>query len=312
MAKTIARLVSISILLLAFSAIGNAQGTVNPGPRTAPPLKIGSGDLIEVTMFGDPDLSGHFRVDENGDIAVPLLGRVHVAGLTAEGAAKLIERRYVEAQILQPAESQATVFISEYATQGIVVNGEVKTPGVYPALGVRTLNDVITAAGGVTTTASSKVIITHRNAPKSPMTVEYNPEALHPILPDVQVFPGDTVMVPRAGIVYVLGNVNKPGQYVLEGRQSLTVEEIMALAGGTGHAAATKRVQLVRTLEGGRKEAITIPLNLIYKGKAPDVALKDGDILFVPTGTGKLAAEQALASAVSIGTQIAVFKVGVY
>ena len=78
----------------------------------------------------------------------------------------------------------------------------------------------------------------------------------------------------------------------------------MALAGGSGHAAALKRAQLVRTLDDGRKEAITIPVNLIYKGKAPDVALIDGDILYVPTSTGKLVTEQAITSALGIGTSL--------
>ena len=259
-------------------------------------------------MFDNQDLSGRFRVDEKGDITVPLIGRVHVEGVTADGAATLIEQRYVEAQILQPADSHATVFISEYATQGITVNGEVKTPGVYPALGIRKLNDVISAAGGVTPTAASKVVITHKGDPGNPITVDYNPEALNPVIPDVQIFPGDTLMVPRAGIVYVLGDVTRAGGYVLDGRNTLTVEEVMALAGGGGHAPALKRVQLVRTLADGRKEAITIPVNLIYKGQAPDVALKDGDILFVPTSNGKLAAEQAITSALSIGTSLALYR----
>ena len=259
-------------------------------------------------MFDNQDLSGRFRVDENGDITVPLIGSVHVEGLTAEGAATLIEQRYVEAQILQPADSHATVFISEYATQGITVGGEVKSPGVFPALGIRKLNDVISAAGGVTPAAASKVVITHKGDPANPITVDYNPEALSPVIPDVQIFPGDTLMVPRAGIVYVLGAVARAGGYVLDGRNTLTVEEVMALAGGGGHAPALKRVQLVRTLADGRKEAITIPVNLIYKGQAPDVALKDGDILYVPTSNAKLAAEQALSSALSIGTSLVLYR----
>jgi polysaccharide export outer membrane protein len=86
------------------------------------------------------------------------------------------------------------------------------------------------------------------------------------------------------------------------------VEEVMALAGGSGHAAALKRVQLVRTLQDGRKEAITVPVDLIFKGQAPDVALKDGDILYVPTSTGKLIAEQAITAAFSIGTSIAIYR----
>ena len=308
MAKTFARATASRILLLALAITASGQQSGNFVPNAAPPLKIGSGDLIEVSMFDNQDLSGRFRVDEMGDITVPLIGRVHVQGLTADAAAALIEQRYVEAQILQPADSHATVFISEYATQGITVNGEVKNPGVYPALGVRKLNDVISAAGGITLTAASKVVITHRGDPGNPITVDYNPEALKPVIPDVQIFPGDTLMVPRAGIVYVLGAVARAGGYVLDGRNTLTVEEVMALAGGGGHAPALKRVQLVRTLADGRKEAITIPVNLIYKGQAPDVALKDGDILFVPTSTGKLVTEQAISSALGVGTQLVLYR----
>jgi polysaccharide export outer membrane protein len=308
MAKTFARATAIWIFLFALATIACARQSVNPVPNAAPPLKIGSGDLIDVVMFDNQDLSGRFRVDEKGDITVPLIGRLHVQGLTADEAAELIEQRYVEAQILEPADSHATVFISEYATQGITVNGEVKSPGVYPALGVRKLNDVISAAGGLTLTAASKVVITHRDDPGNPMTVDYNPEALKPVIPDMQIFPGDSLIVPRAGIVYVLGDVNRAGGYVLDGRNTLTVEEAMALAGGGAHAAALKRVQLVRVLADGRKEAITIPVNLIYKGRAPDVALRDGDILYVPTNTGKLAAEQAITSAIGLGTQVLVYR----
>ncbi len=307
MARTIAWAVCWTILF-AHGMAATAQKAPNPMPDTAPPLKIGSGDLIEVNMFENPDLSGRFRVDANGDITVPLIGHVHVQGLTAEEAARLIEKRYVEAQILQPAESQATVFISEYATQGITVSGEVKLSGVYPALGVRMLNDVITAAGGITVAADTKVVITHRDNPGNPVTVNYDPEALPPVIPDVQVYPGDTVFVPRAGIVYVMGDVNRPGGYVLDNQRVLTVETAMALAGGSGHAAALKHVQLVRTLEDGRREAITIPLNLIYKGKAPDVALKNGDILYLPTSKAALAGEQALSSALGIGASIILYR----
>jgi len=309
MAKKLACVAAIWSLLIAQTFAGNAQQEGSSKVDEAPPLKIGSGDLVEVQMFENPDLSGRFRVDERGNITVPLIGDVHVEGATAGEAAAMIEKRFVEAQILQPEESHATVFISEYATQGITVNGEVKSPGVYPALGVRTLNDVITAAGGVSITAASKVIITHQRDPENQITVEYIPEALKPVIPNIQIFPGDTVMVPRAGMVYVMGDVNKPGAYVLDGRQVLTVEEAMALAGGSGHAAAIKRSQLVRTLEDGRKEAITIPVNLIYKGQSPDVALKDGDILYVPTSTTKLVAETAFTAALSIGTSLAIYRV---
>lgn len=300
------------IVLFGQAFFGFAQQKVAPAPIAAPELTIGPGDLLDLSMFEDPELSGHFRVDAKGEIVVPLIGHVHVGGLTADQAGAKIEKRYVIAGILTPDNSHATVFIAEYATQGIVVNGEVKNPGVYPALGIRMLNDVIAAAGGITQTAASNVIITHRNDPENPVTVSYNPEALHPKIPEVQVLPGDSIVVPRAGIVYVLGDVVHAGGFVLNGRNTLTVEEAMALAGGSSHAAALGRVQLVRTLNNGRKEAVTIHFNKILKGDAPDVAMKDGDVLYVPTSNAILVTQQAIAAAVSIGSEVLIFRYAYY
>jgi len=308
MAKTLMITVIFSAFLLTQPTAGIAQTPAIPAVPKAPTLRIGPGDLLEVAMFDNPELSGRFRVNENGEITFPLLGPVHVEGDTAEEAATFIEKRYVEADILKPTNSHATVYISEYATQGITINGEVKTPGLYPALGIRMINDVITSAGGVLPTASSKLIITHVSAPDSPVTIEYNPEALSPVVPRVQIFPGDTIMVPRAGIVYILGNVQRPGGFTLDGRHSLTIEESMALAGGGGHGAAMNRVHLMRNVENNRKEDILISINQIYKGKAPDMALKDGDILYIPTSNVKLATQQAITSALGIGTQITIYK----
>ena len=259
-------------------------------------------------MFENPDLSGRYRVDQNGDVTVTLVGHVHVAGLTADEAAAAIEKRYVEDQILLPAGAHATVLIAEYATQGINVSGEVKAPGVYPALGVRKLHDLIVAAGGVSQTASSQVVITRKDDPQHPITVDYNPEALKPVIPDIQIFPGDSILVPRAGIVYILGNVQRMGEFVLDGRQQLTVEEALALAGGGNRSPDLKRVQLVRTLDDGRKEAITIPVNLILKGRAPDVALKDGDILYVPTNNVRLVTMQAINDMISLGSGYVLYR----
>jgi polysaccharide export outer membrane protein len=312
MAKTLACVLMLGMLSLAECFAASAQqpagATASSPQAVAPPLLIGPGDLISLAIFDSPDLSGRFRVDEKGDIYAPLLGRVHVQGLTAEQAAELIEKQYVDTDILKPDSSHGTVFIEEYANQGITVSGEVKSPGVYPALGIRMLNDVLTAAGGIQPTAAAKVIITRRGDSDHPLTLDYNPEALNPVIPQVQILPGDSILIPRAGIVYVVGNVTRPGGFVLDGRNTLTVEEAMGLAGGGGRAAALPHVQLVRAMPDGRKEMITISVNKIYKGQSPDVALKDGDILYVPTSTGKLVTQQAITAAVSIGTSLVIYK----
>jgi polysaccharide export outer membrane protein len=308
MMKTLAPTVLVGFLFLGVSVVGGAQQPTGPTPASAPPLTIGPGDLVDELVFGEQELSGHFRVDEKGNVELPLIGPVHIQGLTAEQAGKLIEKLYVDAQILRPENSQAAVFIEEYANQGITVAGQVKSPGVYPALGVRMLNDVVSAAGGTTPLAASKVVITRKSEPQNPISVEYNPEALSPVIPAIQIFPGDSIMVPRAGIVYVVGNVIRSGGYVLEGRSTLTAEAAMGLAGGTGHAADSRHVRLVRALPDGSKEMIVIPMDRVFKGKAPDVALKDGDILYVPTSTARLATEQAITSAIGIGTQLTIYK----
>lgn len=311
MLKSLAFALLLGVVVVAAPLAATAQqpGNSMPAPPpSAPPLTIGPGDLVELAMFDAPELSGRFRVDEKGNIQVPLIGSVHVQGLTADQAAKLIQQQFVTAEILKPGSSQATVFIQEYANQGITITGEVKAPGVYPALGVRMLNDVITAAGGVLVTASSDVLITHRDDPEHPVTVEYNPTALKPVIPAVQILPGDSILIPRAGIVYVVGNVLKPGGYVLDGRNTLTIEEVLGLAGGSGKAAKISRAELVRRLPDGRKEMVDIAMNKILAGRSPDVALKDQDILYVPTDTGKLVFEQAIQSALQIGTEFAVYK----
>lgn len=298
----------LSMLFVSPAIAVIAQKAGNGASFRVPSLKIAAGDLLQINMFENPELSGSFRVDSNGTIALPLIGQVRVAGETAEQVGTQIAKLYVQAGILKPGTAYATVSVLEYATQGITVNGEVKSPGIYPALGVRMLNDVIAAAGGETAAAAAKVVITHREDPEHPLTVDYNPTALNPAIPLVQIFPGDSIMVPRAGIVYVVGDVNRAGGFVLNGRQVLTLEEAMALAGGHAKAAALKNVQLLRSLKDGRKEAITVSLKDIYKGKAPDVPLKDGDVVYVPTSTGKLAAEQAVQSALGIGTGLAIYR----
>ncbi len=308
MSRIVARSAVLAMLISGCAGLVYSQRLGGGAAQPAPALKIGSGDLVGVTIFDSSDLSGQFRVDANGDIAVPLLGHVHVAGDTADEAAAEIEKLYVKADILKPDAAYATVFISEYATQGITVNGAVKTPGVYPALGVRMLNNVIAEAGGESDSAASKVVIAHRDDPEHPVTVVYNPWALKPTIPQVQILPGDTITVPSAGIVYVLGDVAKPGGYVLNGRSTLSVEQAMALCSGGGPAASMDRSQLVRTLKDGRKVAITVPVNRILNGKAPDMALKDGDILYVPKSNLKFVAQQAISYSVSMGSQVVIYR----
>lgn len=308
MAKIFKSAAAMGLILLAHAVTGTTQERGTQAPMTMPPLLIGAGDLLEVTIYDNPDLSNRFRVNENGDIVLPLAGPVHLEGETATEAGVTIEQAYVKAEILKAASAHATVFIAEYATQGILVNGEVRNPGLYPAMGVRTLNDVMTAAGGIMPTASTRLVITRKSDPDHPLTVEYDPDVAPPIVPRIQIFPGDVITVPIAGSVFVLGGVARAGIFVLEGHHTLTVEKAMALAGGTTHGANASHAHLVRTVTGGKKEDFVFNVNEILKGKSPDIALKDGDIVYVPVSNTKIALERGIESIIGVGTTVLTYR----
>ncbi|WP_420238871.1 polysaccharide biosynthesis/export family protein [Telmatobacter bradus] len=265
-------------------------------------LQVGPGDMLDVSVWDCPDLSGRFRVNATGEISTPLLGKISVAGLSVEDVQRLIERSFIQADILKPASAHVTVFIAEYATQGITVVGEVRAPGVYPSLGVRMLLDVITAAGGETENAGGQVVIKRKADPEHPVSVAYNPTAPMPIISKVQLFPGDTVFIPSGGVVYALGNVTRQGVFPMHKNEPLTAERLLAMAGGSGTSPKMSRAQIVRTYSDGHKELILLNMHEIIKGAATDVALQNEDILYIPTNRGKLISLRAIEAMLGLGT----------
>lgn len=259
-------------------------GTVS-GPM-AHALQISSGDLLELNVFDTPELSGKLRVDERGNIALPLAGALPVAGLTAEQAARKIEARLREAAILK--EPHASVTVVESATQGITIMGEVRNPGVYLLLGARDLLDLISEAGGLNPQAGKDVIITHRTDFDHPITVRLGSKPGSPSGVNVDIRPGDTIVVSHEGIVYVVGDVGKPGGFLIENNDRLTVLQAISLAQGTNKTAALNRAKVIRKTDTGRQE-LPVSLKKILANNAPDETLFDGDILFVPSSAGKSA-----------------------
>ena len=247
-------------------------------------LQISAGDLLDLNVFDTPELSSKVRVDEHGDVTLPLAGVLAVSGLTAEQAGKAVEVRLRDSDILKDPHVSVTVL--EYATQGVTVLGEVKNPGVYPLLGAHTILDLISAAGGVTSNAGKAVTLTHRGDPDHPAIVnlENKPGSTGAFTADIR--PGDTIVVSQAGIVYVIGDVGKPGGFLIGNNDRLTVLEAIALAQGTNRTASLDHAKLIRKTTAGHEE-VSIPLKKILADKAPDQLLADGDILFVPGSTAK-------------------------
>lgn len=251
---------------------------------TPHPLQISAGDLLEVAVFDTPELSAKLRVDEDGNIALPVAGDFAVSGFTAPEASRAIEGKLLSSDILK--NPHVSITILEYATQGVTVLGEVKNPGVYPLLGVHNLLDLISAAGGMTSNAGKAVTVTHRGEPNRPVTVKMDSKTASSAAFNIDVRPGDTIMVSRMGVVYVLGEVGKPGGFMLENSNRLTVLQAVALAQGTTRVASLNAARLLRNTDDGREE-LTIPLQKILANKAPDQAMDDGDILFVPSSAAK-------------------------
>jgi polysaccharide export outer membrane protein len=304
MYKTLLFSILLAMTLNLLPASLNAQG--KKVDESASPvvseLQVGPGDMLDISVWDSPDLSGRFRVNSKGEISTPLLGKMLVAGLSVEDVQHLIERSFIQADILKPESSHVTVFIAEYATQGITVAGEVHLPGVYPSMGVRMLLDVITAAGGETETAGGQVVIKRRSDPDHPVSVAFNPTAPMPIVSKVQLFPGDTVFVPSGGVVYALGNVTRQGVFPLQKNAPLTAERLLAMAGGSGNSPMMSRAQIVRTYGDGHKELILINMHEVIKGKATDMALQNEDILYIPTNRGKLVSLRAIEAMLGLGT----------
>ena len=247
-------------------------------------LQISSGDLIEVNVFDAPELSGKLRVDDHGMIALPLAGNLSVSGMTAVQTGQAVEAKLLSADILK--EPHVTVTILEYATQGVAVLGEVKNPGVYPLLGTNSLLDLISAAGGVTANAGKTVTVTHRGQPDRPIVVKMETKAVNTAPFNIDISPGDTIMVSSAGIVYVVGDVGRPGGFLIENNDRLTVLGAVALAQGTNRTAALNSAKVIRKTDDGREE-LSVPLQKIIANKSPDRPLSDGDILVVPTSGAK-------------------------
>ncbi len=248
-------------------------------PVTNESLLIGSGDMLHVTVFDTPELEQHARVTDDGNVPLMFLGNVHVAGLTPEAASRTIEAGLKAGQYLKLP--QVTVTIEQYGTQGVLVIGEVKNPGNYQIDTSRPVLDVLSLAGGLGELANRHIMIERRGTgERVAYFVSNNPEEAfdHSVL----VHPGDKVMVPKAPVAYMLGDVNKPGGYAFTNNNSeLTALQMVALAGGTPPTARPAVAKLIRRNGDGYTQT-QIQLSDMQKGKIADIQLQPDDVIYIP------------------------------
>jgi len=268
-------------------------------------VKLGIGDLVEVSVFGVPDLATKTRISGTGDIYLPLIDYVHVADLTTDEAQELIQKRLEDGGFVRGPH--VSIFVDESSSQGVTMIGEVSHPGPYPVIGDRRLFDLISAAGGLTDKAGRVVTIEHRDDPDNKVTLQLSSNLAEDTKNNVEVQPGDTIIVSRAGIVYVVGDVQRPSGFMIEDT-SLSVLKALALAGGSNRTAALNKTKILRQTPNGIQE-IPVQLKKVLYAKAPDVGLVKGDVLFIPGSPSKAAVYQTAQAALSMSTALAVVAV---
>ena len=318
-------------LLLTLSLGGRAAEADGPQqPKTAGPTVqvlrdryvLGPGDQITIWALGAEEIGDKpLRVDTRGKIDVALIGSVQAGGLTLdELKASLTDR--LRTQIREP---RVSVNIVDYHSQPVSVLGAVNNPGLQQLQGTKTLAEVIAMAGGVRPDASYSIHITRQVewGPIPLTTAKVDPSGRFTVADvklkslmeaqapeeNISVRPFDIITVPRAQMVYVIGDVNKSGGFALNEREDVTVLRALSLAGGLTRTAKGSNARILRgNAEISKREEISVDVTKVLSGKAEDVALRSDDLLFIPSSTAKRGAVRALEAAITIGTGVVIWR----
>jgi polysaccharide export outer membrane protein len=319
------RLLSLLFILLAASPALLAQFsgpslTTEDGSSTNAPIQpttdpailypvdhavlITFGDQLQVRLFNMPEFSTPQRVALDGSIQVPLLGPVPVIGLTIRQASDLIAQRLRTAGMYN--DPQVTVQLLDSPNQAATVSGEMH--GVIPLVGRRSLFSVLSAAGQYPPTASHTVIINRPGVDK-PIVVDLGTDPSRSARADVPIFSGDTIVVPRTGVVYLLGAFKTQGAIPMQQNSPLTLMQAASLGGGVLFEASYKDLRIVRTV-GYERKVVKLNVKDVMHGKAADPILQADDIVFLPSNglkaalnNGGFAAFTSLASLLLIALQ---------
>jgi len=250
-------------------------------PKDFSELRIESGDLLSVSVYDTPEFTNSYRVDPAGDLTLPLCGRVNLRGLTLPEAAKRLEAALKDSQIL--TQPQVNVDVVQYSGQYVTVLGEVNSPGRVSLIAPTRLGEILAEVGGVTPLAGARIKIRHGSDDSAPEEeVPYSRSQGTRETASILVRPGDSVTVPRAGIVYVLGAVNRPGGYVMLEDGKLNVAEALALGGGTVMQANTGGLRVIRRNPDGTVLDFPLSYDGIAKGTQTPLLLQAQDIVYVP------------------------------
>jgi len=268
-------------------------------------------DLLEVYVYDVPELSREYVVNSAGNVTVPLLPKpVPAAGLSPDQFARGLEQSFRQAGSL--SRPQITVTVKQSRRSVVTVEGAVKTPQAVQVIGRSRLTAVLSQCGGLADDAGSFVTVTRgtaapRDSPQptgSVVSVELKKLMNgNDSTSQFEVWPGDRVSIDRAGVFYVLGEVNRPGGFNLKSAdEQLTALQALAIAGDVTSVAKKGKAVIIRkdaSAPGGRHE-VPIDVNGILGGKSPDPVLQANDILYVPASGGKKAMRAVTQTATTI------------
>jgi polysaccharide biosynthesis/export protein len=239
-------------------------------------LVLTPGDQIQIHLFSDPDYSPAIRIGPDGTALLPLIGVVHLAGLSVTQAEQLIAERLLSDGMYR--DPQITLQITEGPNAVVTVIGE--THAIVPVVGPRRLLDILSAAGGLPATASH-VITIDRPGLAAPIVVDLGSDPENSSLGNIPVLRGDTVIVSRVGIVYVLGSFKTPGIVPLNAYAPLTLTELTSLSGGILFDGRFTDLRIIRTV-GDRRTVAVYDIKKVLNGKVPDPILEPNDIVYLP------------------------------
>jgi polysaccharide export outer membrane protein len=250
------------IALAMCAAVSQAAGS-QPASPAETTYRVGAQDVLRVTVFDEPSLSGTFRIDADGSISYPILGRVEVGDRTVRDIEAHLTALLQDGYVRRP---RVSVEVAEYRSRSIFIMGEVRSPGRYSLAGDVTLLEVLALAGSFTPTAGTEIVVlrsqdaTRGESPARPddgvsaevlrvsrADLEAGRLAGNPLLQE-----GDTIFVPVVERFYITGHVRTPGTYPLE--RGMTVQQAIAVAGGLTERGSNRRIRIRREVKGEFRE----------------------------------------------------------
>jgi polysaccharide export outer membrane protein len=253
-----------------------------------------------VQVFDAQEYTVRMPVSPAGQIAIPYAGLFHIEGMTSIEAAAAIARLFVQQQILRDPRVIVTTQQFGYS---VTVMGEVRSPGIYALAGKKRLVDMLTEAGGISDRAGHVIEIFPSGSMKNPQTVLWDPTLRENNNAELEIKTGETILVSRCGVVYVGGNVGRPGAFPICESNHTTLSEVIALAQGTKPNSYTDHTILLRTSGNGTRVVQKVKLNSVLRGQTVDITMQPDDILFIPPSILKAAAKTALTAAIGFATQ---------